>query len=148
MMLGYSAGDKRLEGHGGNAEVSSHVNAVVNLYGPYDLTTPFAQQADVVRKFLGGTSYSEATELWKQASPASYLKQGAPPTLIFHGTIDETVPVSQSDTLAARLKELKVRYQYERLEGWPHTMDATVAVNHYCRQQMLGFLREVFGQDK
>lgn len=38
MVVGYSWGAKALEGNGGNAGVSSAVQAVINFYGPVDLT--------------------------------------------------------------------------------------------------------------
>ena len=55
-----------------------------------------------------------------------------PPTLILHGTVDETVPIDQSDLLAAKLKELGVPYVYDRLPGWPHTMDLAAPVSERC----------------
>lgn len=133
MMLGYAAGVPELEGKGGNEGVSSRVQAVVDFYGPYDLTTPFAQKAGAVKKFLGGRSYEEAPELYAKASPSHYLKAGAPPTLILHGTIDDVVPIEQSDILAKRLKELGVPVTYDRLPGWPHAMDVAEPVNERCR---------------
>ncbi len=133
MMVGYSGDGKGLERTGGNAGVSSRVQAVVDCYGPYDLTTPFAQKADVVRKLVGGKSYAEAPDLYRKASPSSLISKDAPPTLILHGTLDETVPIEQSDALAARLKELGVPCVYDRLEGWPHTMDLAEPVNARCR---------------
>jgi acetyl esterase/lipase len=145
LMLGYSAGDPSLEGQGGHAGVSSAVQAVVNFYGPSDLTTPFAQKADVVKKFMGGKSFDEARALWEQASPLHHLQKGAPPTLTFHGTIDDIVPVEQSDVLHARLKDLGVPNEYERLTGWPHTMDAAVAVNQYARAHIEEFLAKHLG---
>ncbi len=67
----------------------------MNIYGPYDLETPEGKSAGVVRDFLGKNSYQEAPELWKRVSPATYLDENDPPTLIIHGTIDEVVPVEQ-----------------------------------------------------
>lgn len=64
-----------------------------------------------------------------QASPVSYISSDDPPTLIFHGTLDETVPVNQSDLLKQQLDRHGVASEYPRLEGWPHTMDAAVSVN-------------------
>jgi acetyl esterase/lipase len=142
MMAGYSPDVPELEGKGGHAGVSSQVAAVVDFYGPYDLTVPFARTNGAVKAFLSGKTYEEAAELFWQASPAKYLKAGAPPTLIFHGTIDEVVPVDQADALARRLKELKAPFVYDRLEGWPHTMDLAEAINERCQLLMCRFLDE------
>jgi acetyl esterase/lipase len=140
MMVGYSPDDPKLEGHGGNAGVSSRVAAVVNFYGPADLTTPFAKASHLVKDFLGGKFYAEAPELYRQASPQFYLKAGAPPTLTFHGTTDEVVPIDQADSLTAKLQELKIPCEYARLEGWPHAMDAGQPVNNYCKARVEAFL--------
>lgn len=145
MMVGYSPDDKTLEGTGGHAEVSGHVAAVVDIYGPFDLETPEGKSADVVKDFLGKRPYEEAPEQWKRLSPSRYLNAGDPPTLIIHGSLDEFVPISQAETLPKRLEELKIPFRYLRLEGWPHTMDLSVPVNVYCRQQILKFLREQVG---
>ena len=129
LMVGYAPDVPELEGNGGNPKVSSRVQAVVDFYGPYDLTTDFARKAGVVKKFLGNKTYEEAPELYKRASPMTYLTKNGPPTLILHGTIDDVVPIEQSDRLAARLKELGIPVVYDRLEGWPHTMFAAEIVN-------------------
>ena len=136
LMVGYSSDVPELEGNGGNPRVSSSVQAVVDFYGPYDLTTDFARKAGVVKKFLGDKTYDEAPELYKRASPMTYLTKNDPPTLILHGTIDDVVPVEQSDRLAARLKELGIPVVYDRLEGWPHTMDAAEIVHQRCQYFM------------
>ncbi|MGQ9649829.1 MAG: hypothetical protein ACUVXJ_06950 [Phycisphaerae bacterium] len=45
---------KTLEGDGGNAGVSSAVQAVIDFYGPVDLTTDEAKKAGAVIDFMGG----------------------------------------------------------------------------------------------
>lgn len=142
LMLGYSPQAKEFDRSGGNPNVSSAVQAVVDFYGPVDLTTDFAQKAGVVKKFMGGKSYAEAADLYRRASPITYLTKQAPPTLILHGTIDDTVPIEQSDLLAAKLKELQVPCVYDRLEGWPHTMDLAEPVNVRCRYFIDQFLAQ------
>jgi acetyl esterase/lipase len=144
MMVGYSPG--LFDAGGGNTNVDSHVAAVVDIYGPADLTTPFGQKAAVVKDFLGGRGFDGAPDLWRSASPQFHLKAGAPPTLILQGTLDEIVPVGQSDTLAARLVELGVPYEYERLAGWPHAMDACVPVNEYFKARIGAFLAKRLGR--
>ena len=135
MMLGYSD-DPALEGDSGHEGVSSRVSAVVNIYGVYDMTTRIAKESDAVKQFLQDKAFEEAPELYRQSSPMVHLDKNDPPTLILHGTIDETVPVAQSDRLAAHLKQLKIPHAYGRLDGWPHTMDLAKPVNDYCQAMM------------
>ncbi len=139
MMVGYTAGDASLEGNGGHPDESSAVQAVVNFYGPSDLTTETARTSSEVEDFLGVT-YDENPELYKQASPIMHVDSSCPPTLIFHGSIDQLVPVVQSEKLAAKLQAAGVPCELHVLEGWPHTMDAAVAVNNYCRYFLDAFL--------
>jgi acetyl esterase/lipase len=141
MMIGYSD-DPSLEGSGGNNNVSSRVCAVVNFYGPTDLTTDFAKNQELVREFVGGKAFDEAPDVYKLASPLFHLTRDDPPTLIFHGTIDSTVPIAQADMLAEKLKELGVDYVYERYDGWPHVMDLAEAVNQRCVYQMEQFFKK------
>ncbi len=129
MMVGYSSDVAALEGNGGNPGVSSHVQAVVSFYGPCDLTTDFARNNGAVKKFLGDKTFEEAREAYPLASPITHLSKGDPPTLILHGTLDDVVQIDQSDTLAAKLKELGIPCVYDRLEGWPHAMDLAQVVN-------------------
>jgi acetyl esterase/lipase len=141
MMIGYS-NDPLLEGSGGNNNVSSRVSAVVNFYGPTDLTTDFAKEQELVNKFIGGKTFDEAPDAFKLASPLFHLTRDDPPTLIFHGTIDSVVPVVQADILAEKLKELGIDYIYERYDGWPHVMDLAEAVNQRCVYQMEQFFKK------
>ena len=141
MMVGYSD-LPTLEGDSGNAGVSSRVSAVVNIYGVYDLTTKHARETDLVPNFLQGKSFEEAPELYREASPMTHLDKSDPPTLILHGTIDEIVPVDQSDRLAAHLKRLKIPHDYGRLEGWSHAMDLAKPVNDYCQAMMNQFFEK------
>ena len=141
MMLGYSD-DPALEGDSGHRGVSSRVSAVVNIYGVYDMTTRIAKESDAVKSFLQGKSFEEAPGLYQQSSPRFHLDKTDPPTLILHGTIDETVPVAQSDRLAEHLKRLQIPHAYGRLDGWPHTMDIAKPVNDYCQAMMDLFFAE------
>lgn len=139
LMVGYTAGDQRLEGHGGHEGTSSAVQAVVDLYGPTDLDTPLGQTSDLVSNFLG-KSYAEDPELYRFASPITHLDAKDPPTFVLQGTIDTTVPVEQSDLLVAKLKSLGVPHWYDRLDGWPHTMDLSKPVNERCQLLITKFL--------
>ncbi|MDG2382683.1 MAG: alpha/beta hydrolase [Pirellulaceae bacterium] len=140
MMVGYTENGE-MEGNGGHQGVSSRVGAVVNFYGPVDLTTEEGKGAGAVRDFLGGP-FDEMPLQYKAASPISHLDKDDPPTLIVHGTLDQTVSIQQADLLADKLKQVSVDHSYERLEGWPHTLDAAESVNNYCQQVMLAFFQK------
>lgn len=117
------------------------IKAIVDIYGPADLTTPYAQTQPLVTGFIAHT-YEERPDLYAEASPVSYLDKNDPPTLILHGTSDDLVPISQSDTLKARLDRLGVPCVYYRYPLWPHTMDIVQRVNDYSRQKMEEFFEE------
>lgn len=145
MMVGYSSDVPKFEGAGGHAGVSSAVQCVVNLYGPTDLTTDFVRENEyagqATREFLG-KSLDEDEALFEEASPITYVDADDPPTLILHGTVDDIVPINQADILAAKLTEVGVPYLYDRLPGWPHSMDVAQPVNERCVWLMERFLAE------
>lgn len=119
--------------------VSKHrIKAVVDIYGPTDLTTEFSRTNSTVTSFLAH-SYSQAPELFVEASPIHYLNKNSPPTMILHGTSDQTVPISQSDLLKARLDSLGVPNVYYRVPLWPHTMDIIQRVNTFSEAKMTAF---------
>jgi len=117
------------------------IKAVVDIYGPFDLTTPYSQTQRLVTRFIGH-SYKERPDLYREASPMTFLDKTDPPTLILHGTADNLVPISQSDTLKARLDRLGIPNVYCRVPGWPHTMDLGQRVNDYSRKQMSAFFEK------
>ena len=141
MMIGYSSDNPEFDGECEQDSVSSRVQAVVNLYGPSDLTTDFAIKQGVLVDFMGAP-FSEAPEIYKKASPITWISKDDPPTLIFQGTIDSTVPVRQSDILKEKLDQTGVINEYHRLEGWPHTMDLAQSVNEYCQYYMNAFFQK------
>ncbi len=115
------------------------VNVLIDLYGPVDLTTPYAISTYQVQDFLN-TTYDKDPGIFSLASPKTFINPDNPPTLIFQGTIDSLVPVSQSDSLDIWLQRAGVPHEYHRLKGWPHTMDLAVEVNEYCQFYIDRFL--------
>jgi acetyl esterase/lipase len=144
MMVGYSPDVAAFEGTGGNAGVSSAVQAVIDIYGPVDFTQPKNRDHSLVTNFLQGT-YEEIPEVFVKASPITYLDPTDPPTLIIHGTIDTLVPVEQSDLLAEKFQAMGKTYWYDRIDGWPHAMDIANPVNQRVEQVSIAFLKEIFG---
>jgi len=123
---------------GVNTGSAHSIKAVVDIYGPTDFTTEFSRTNSTVTGFLA-KSFEEAPELYVEASPIHYLNKHNPPTMILHGTSDQTVPISQSDLLKSRLDSLGVPNVYYRVPLWPHTMDAIERVNRFSEAKMTDF---------
>jgi acetyl esterase/lipase len=98
LMVGYG-GQEAIFNQDCDEPTDSKVKVVIDLYGPTDLTTPYAIGTYQTQDFLG-TTYDKNPEVFRMASPRTYISPDVPPTLIFQGTIDALVPVSQSDSLA------------------------------------------------
>ncbi len=98
LMLGCADGSAGLEGSGGWAGVSSRVQAVCDYFGPADLSTAFGDTA--VPAFLGA-SLAADPDLYRRASPISYVSADDPPLLMVHGDKDTVVPLGQSQRMLA-----------------------------------------------
>jgi acetyl esterase/lipase len=95
-LLATADGHAGLGGDGSWQSVSSRVQAAASYCGVSDLTQPFPSDTlQAIARFLGGTR-AQAPELYKRASPVTYLSGGDPPLLLVHGEHDETVPFVQS----------------------------------------------------
>ena len=140
LMIGY-AGNEDLFNEDCPMENDSKVNVIIDLYGPADLTTPYAISTYQTQDFLN-TTYDKNPAIYKIASPKTFISSDDPPTLIFQGTIDSLVPVSQSDSLDSWLDKAGIPHEYHRLKGWPHTMDVSVKVNEYCQFYIDAFLKK------
>lgn len=140
-MLAGFADDPELEGNGGHQDQSSKLQAIVNFYGVCDLTTDDVHGRSEPIDFFGKT-IEEAPELYAQGSPLKHLTKDAPPIITFHGTIDKVVTVKQSDLLHEKLEEKGIINYYDRIEGWPHTMDLSQKVNAHCKYMIERFLEK------
>ena len=56
----------------------------------------------------------------EELSPYHHLRQGLPPTIIFHGTDDEAVPFATAELFAASMRDLGNRCELKAYEGQPH----------------------------
>jgi acetyl esterase/lipase len=88
---------------GAGCEESDRVQAVVDLYGPADLTSFFERTNSflLIEHVFGADD--PTSEIIRQASPVTHVDCGAPPFLIIQGEKDETVLPEQSQELYERL---------------------------------------------
>jgi dipeptidyl aminopeptidase/acylaminoacyl peptidase len=54
------------------------------------------------------------------ASPITHVAAGAPPFLLIHGDADDTVPIAQSEAMAAALERAGVPVKLIRVPGGRH----------------------------
>jgi acetyl esterase/lipase len=121
-LLGVTAKEDGLEGDGGNAELSSAVQAVASYFGPTDLTQAVWSEEARTKNLvplLGGTP-AEKAEAYRKASPMTYAGKNAPPFLFLHGTEDRIVPFKQSQELAEKLQRAGVSARVLPVVGEGH----------------------------
>jgi acetyl esterase/lipase len=128
-LMAVSAGVAELEGDGGNADVSSAVQASYDQCGPTDLermadadlaaASPVLEE--VTYNFLGGP-VGERRDLARLMSPLTYVSPGGPPILIVHGEDDPTVPVAESVVFHEALIAAGVDATLHRLPGQGHSL--------------------------
>lgn len=102
-LLGLTDASAGFDGSGGYLNQSSRVVAVVDMFGPTDLTNLYAGVNPQMMESVFGT-VDRNGEIAKKASPVTYVSTEAPPFLILHGELDALVPLSQSQILYEKLK--------------------------------------------
>jgi acetyl esterase/lipase len=128
--VGTSGDVKDVEGDLGNPGVSSRVQAVVDWFGPVDLTLMGAQsgpdsmlQHDAPNspesQLLGGP-VQERKDMARTANPITYIDKKNPPFLIMHGDVDQLVPHAQSVMLAKALIDAGVEVTMKTIPGAAH----------------------------
>ncbi len=120
--LGVTAHVPEFEGTGGNANQSSAVTCVVNVYGPSDFTKSYGKSVDaheVLPLWFGGNLETKRA-LHIQGSPLYWVTPDAAPTLCIHGTEDKYVAHEQAVWLVDKLKAAAVDAELLTLEGAGH----------------------------
>ena len=111
LLLGLTGDDSRFK-TSEYAEYSDSVCAVIDCFGPTDLTAMMPQDpalldpetSNMINAFCGGTYNPKILQL---VSPIFYVERGKNyvPFLIAHGNADPLVPFSQSEQMVKRLEE-------------------------------------------
>lgn len=129
--------DAGLDPPGPYGEYSCRVQAGVDLYGPADLLHWPPNRPSL--GMLPGTR-AEQPELYRLASPTTHADKDDPPLLILHGTADKTVPVEQSELLAAALKQAGLPHELLVIPDAPHSFHLQPQQRD-LRPEVLGFFQ-------
>ncbi len=132
---------------GAFGDVSSRVDAVVDEFGPTDLTAPGwgAYIMKIFRTVFGTASGS--SPVLRDASPITYVGPGDSPFLILQGTADHIVPAAQSEDLAQRLEADHVPTELDLVARGAHGL-GTPGEDPSPGQidaRIVSFLSKVFG---
>lgn len=95
-------------------EYSSRVQAVVDMFGPADLTVQFEGGYESASRVFG--DFDAAL-----ASPVTYVTADDPPFLMLHGENDKLVPIEQSEILLAALQGAGVPAELIRVVNANHS---------------------------
>ncbi|MCA1716002.1 MAG: alpha/beta hydrolase [Actinobacteria bacterium] len=145
-LLGLTDANAGLEGQGGYAEQSSRVQAVVDMFGPTDLTAgDFAGNARASKK--AKSVFGGSAEALMRASPVNYVSKDAPPFFILHGEKDPLVPPAQSQELYDRLKAVGVPVNLVMVENAGHTLNPAGGSISPGRREIEGMIADFFDQN-
>ncbi len=119
-----------IEGNvGEHTDFSSSVDAVVDWFGPTDITMMAECEGggsidhnspDSPESILVGGPIRENIEKGTLANPIHFVDASDPPFLIFHGDQDPLVPPCQSEMLHEALQDSGVASEYFLMEGGGH----------------------------
>lgn len=113
-MLALTGAKDGLDPAGPYGEFPCTVKCSVDLYGP----VLWFEQRDIS---MFRKTRTEAPELYRQASPLTYVDKNDPPLLILHGTGDKTVAVDDSKALDEALTKVGAEHQLVIVPDAPHS---------------------------
>lgn len=109
-------------GHGyeaGITTLNAEVAAVVDLFGPTNLTVDFDGASGQIISTVFGTT-DRTSKVLQQASPLHNVSSDDPPFLIIHGEEDTLVPIRQSELLDEALRAVGVESTLVRVQHAAH----------------------------
>lgn len=98
------------------------VKACVAYYPPTELVSYFPANLIsvlVLNGVLNGNP-DQKPEDYFNSSPVNFITEQSVPTIFFHGTADDVVPISQSELLQNKLEQFSVVHDYIYFQGAAH----------------------------
>ena len=146
-LMATTSGHEKLEGTtGGNLKQSSAVQGAIDYYGATDFilrskTQPSRanEKGSVVYDLLGGGAH-EKIEAAKLASACYHISKDDVPLLIFHGTMDKTVLIDQSQAIDRKYRKAGLSVEFHAIEGASH--GGNVFYSGENAKLLLKFLKE------
>jgi acetyl esterase/lipase len=124
---------------------SPKVKAVVDFFGPTDITdlhnfyAPGSLNQNAIQILMNGNPNTNSV-LYERSSPINYVTSQSSPTIIFHGAMDNVVPIRESIALSNKLNSIGVaneliRYPNVGHEVWslPIMNDAFTKIDSFLK---------------
>lgn len=131
----------------GSWAAGARVAAVVDLSGPVDLRAPIPTVdtynddfATVQLQYLGCASFADCPAA-AAASPVTLVDDSDPPFFVAH-SIDEFIPLSQSEQFVETLRAAGVDTTFVTVEG---TLHSIAMLDDEMRQRIIAFFRARIG---
>ena len=129
--LGTSYKAEKLEGEGGNAGISSRVQAVVAMAAVTDFNA------------FGSSKMTLDKETASLIAPVTYVDKDSAPILLLHGDADKLVPLQQSELLATKYKAAGAAAETFVFKGGPHGFWNTGSTFDETMEKATTFFRKV-----
>lgn len=148
-MAGTTSHNKLMDGNIGSfLNYDSHVNAVVDWFGPTDFLLMDICGSKMVHdavnspesKLIGG-AIQENKEKARAANPINYISSKTPPFLIIHGMVDLTVPYCQSKVLKMALERANIESELISVRDGGHGKN--VFIDKYKVEMVNFFLKNL-----
>ena len=148
-MAGTTSHNKSMDGNIGSfLNYDSHVNAVVDWFGPTDFLLMDICGSKMVHdavnspesKLIGG-AIQENKEKASAANPINYISSKTPPFLIIHGMVDLTVPYCQSKVLKMALERANIESELISVRDGGHGKN--VFIDKYKVEMVNFFLKNL-----
>jgi len=134
-----------------NGTVHSQVCLVINYDGVEDLEFVGQNSTEnlnllntIVSSQFGGVTYIENPELWREASPATYISADDPNFVFVHGVNDRIVPIQVAQSFNTKLQASGVETHFIQIEG-DHDILTNEEMNQQARNTLDPILKSTFG---
>lgn len=124
---------------------SSRVSAVLNLFGPTDLSRDYGPNMDMLFQAVMKKPRAEAATEIREGSPVNHINEKSAPVFTIHGTADPVVPYAQATWLTERLNAAKVPNELVSIEGMKHELPMTDPRVASAMQRGIEFLARRLG---
>lgn len=118
------------------------IKATISYFPPTELASFYNYNwfSTYVLSTLTGGTPANLPELYSSSSPINYITSNSVPTVLFHGTNDDVVPLSQSELLLDTLQTYSVPHFHQFFTGEGHGFTTQVTIQSI--QQAATFLEE------